>query len=464
MDRRQRRLAWLAALLLLGLPAVAPPASGHPFHLMIDNGVVGSPEAVDSGRWVGQSIVPVMTFVVTRVSLNVEDTGSSDVLFLEIRDVGGLGFPGSTILASGSSDGPGMQVWLDIDVTPPVFLSAGTTYWIVASSAVSSGYDWWNSNDDSAYGPGTAATSADGFTWSGAGKDYSFRVYGYSQPSLTFSASASSPTAGPGQSVTFRANFTNAGPGPSAALWVNVTLPPQLTYVGDDAASIGGVPSGTYDFAFANVAPGTYSFNLTAVAASGIANGTLVSTVFAFEGTDHNGVPLTGRSITVSVEFLGAVGGDAWGWWFLALAVALVVPIVFLAWTRGKLEEVFLVGYSGILLAHLSNTMKAERDRDLLTGMLTAVQDFIRDSFVTSKEGELRRMDFGERTIHICRGAHSYLAVVVRGRARLGLQRKMEETLQKLEKAFPESLVVARVDGRVLDGAGELLGKELLGR
>jgi len=70
---------------------------------------------------------------------------------------------------------------------------------------------------------------------------------------------------GPGQSLTFRANFTNAGPGTSAALWVNVSLPPELSYTGNDA--INGTLSGTYDFAFADVAPGSHSFNLTAVAA-----------------------------------------------------------------------------------------------------------------------------------------------------------------------------------------------------
>jgi len=833
MDRRLRRAAALAALLLLGLPAMVPLSSGDPFHLIIDNSVVGSPEAVDSLRWVGQSIVPATTFVVTRVSLNVQDTGTSDTLLVEIRDVGGLGFPGSTVLASGSADGPAAQVWLDIDVSPRVFLSAGTTYWIVASSIVASGYDWWNSNDDSAYLPGTAATSGDGFTWSGAGKDYSFQVWGFTQPSFAFSASAVSPTVGPGQTVMLRANFTNAGPGRSAGVWVNVTLPPELTYTGDDAISIGGVLSGTYDFAFADVDPGAYSFNLTARAASGVADGTILSSLFAFEGADHNGVPLSGsglsvpvtmrnarvslsvtasatdvdpgarivlnatvtnlgaesamavvvegtvdanvtyntssplgtynvgprtvtwnvgnlgpatarsytwtvdvptgtvdqatiasrarvryediagvpfpdeatavtttvhrpifaptllldrsdleagmevlafadyanagsgpalrawlnwslgghyalvslfpvlpftptaagfsipltnvlpgphiatarlrvvtglqdglamgltvsfeatdgngnllpppnpleasvdlraptpslslavsngtvsvgnplvlnvvientgrasangwlnltlpaaatyvadngtfaltatggqlswripslpagarihlgvtlrgqsaastsfrfalafsdgagtpaaivRSNAVAVDFVGGAG-DLW-WWLLGLAVALGAPLGFLAWTRGKIEEVFLVSYSGILLAHLSNAMKAERDRDLLTGMLTAVQDFIRDSFVTSEEGELRRMDFGDQTILIRRGTHSYLAAVVRGRAPLALQRKMEETLRKLEKAFPESMVLQRVDGKVLDGAGEILGKELLGR
>ena len=833
MDRRPWRAAWLAALLLLGLPGAAPSASADPFHLMIDNSVLGTAEAVFDTLWVAQSFVPPADFVVTRVSLYVSDVGGSEPLNVSLRDccIGGL--PGSTTLATGSADGPGAAGWLDVDLAPTVPVAAGTTYWIVAWSSggnSNQGYEWWNSNNDTAYANGTAATSGNGIAWSSAGKDYMFRVYGYTQPILGFSASVTPGAVGPGQTATFRANFTNTGAGNSSAVWVNVTLPPELTYTGDDAASIGGARSGTYDFAFTNVDPGSYSFNLTAVAASGIANGNVVSTMFAFEGTDHNGVPFSGaglgvpltirnarislslaagatdvdpgdrivlnatvtnlgaesatavvvvgtvdpnatyvtsvplgtpgpgtvtwtvgslgpaatrsfawtidipagvadlatvtsrarvqyediaadpfpdetavatttvhapmfvpalrldrmdaeagmeivasadydntgsgtalrawlnwslgghfqllslfpalastptgtgfsisladvapgphtvsarlrvvrglqdgltmgiavsveatdgngnllspiplaaavglrapspsitlsvangtvsvgslfvldlvientgrapatgwlnlslpsavtyvadngtysvtpssgqlswripsmpagsrlrlgvtvrgqtaatvsfrfaldftdgagtpavtvRSNAVAVEFLVGLG-DAWLWWLLALALAFLPPVVYIG-SRGKLEEVFLVGYSGILLAHLSNTMKAERDRDLLTGMLTAVQDFIRDSFVTSQEGELRRMDFGERTIHITRGAHSYLAAVVRGRAPLRLQGKMEETLAKLEKAFPESLLMQQVDGRILDGAGELLSKELLGR
>lgn len=842
MHRRPLRVAWLAALLLVGIPALGPPASGHPFHLMIENAVTsGSSNQVDTNDWVGQSFVPGTSFLVTRVALWVEDRGPSDPLRVSIRNAG-AGVPGTTTLASGFGDGPPFPDWLNIDVNPNAALSAGVTYWIVANSSSSNGngYDWWDSNDDLAYLPGTAVNSNEGIFWSPAGKDYSFRVYGYEQPSLSFSASASSPTVAPGASITFRANVTNAGPGTSPALWVNVTLPAELTYTGDDAALIGGVRSGTYSFAFTNVAPGSYAFNVTARAPGGAADGTVVQTRLAFQGADHlgvpsapdvhdlpvtlsnarltlsltssasnvdpgdrivlnatvtnvgsesalavvvdatvdanatyvnstapgtynggtrnvtwnlgslgpsvttvvswsvdaplgsldlatitsgvrvryediTGVPLADRTATatatihtpvyapalrldrttaqaateviasvdynntgsasslrvwlnwsldghyqlialtpalpftttsagfdialtnvapgphgvsarlrvlrrlddglvmgmqvsyeatdgngnalpstplggtvellapslsvvqsiangtvsvgslfdldvvvenagqatanawlnltlpaeatyvadngtfvvttapgrvswrilsvpagtrihlavtlrgstaattsfrfaldftdaagspalnvlsnaVAVQFIGTGPpgdnpGEPWPWWLALLGVALAVPpVLFLARKRGHLEEVFLVGFSGILLAHLSNTIKSERDRDLLTGMLTAVQDFIRESFATSAEGGLQRMDFGERTINIHRGGHSYLAAVVRGRTPFGLRRKMEETLRKLEDKYTNSLLNGTVDGRLLDGAGELLSKEMLGR
>jgi len=251
----------------------------------------------------------------------------------------------------------------------------------------------------------------------------------------------------------------NTGRAPANG-WLNLSLPSAATYVSDNGTFALTSAANTLSWRIPAIPAGTRLHLEVTLRGQSAAT---TSFRFALDFTDGAGTPAaTIRSNAVAVEFVGGLG-DAWPWWLAVLAFGLVPPIAFVL-TRGKLEEVFLVGYSGILLAHLSNSMKAERDRDLLTGMLTAVQDFIRDSFVTSQEGELRRMDFGERMIHITRGAHSYLAAVVRGRTPLGLQGKMEDTLGKLEKAFPESLLMQQVDGRVLDGAGELLSKELLGR
>lgn len=836
MDRRPRRVARLAALLCLGLAALAPHTSGHPFHLLIENAILVNSEQVYDTRWVGQSFTPAADFVATRIALYVEDRGGSEPLSVWVRDCCLFGFPGSTTLASGAADGPALPGWLDVDLVPSLPLAAGQTYWIVAHSNgnnANQGYDWWSSADDLAYGPGTAADSGDGVSWSPAAKDYSFRVFGYEQPILGFSASASSPTVGPGQSVAFRADFSNSGSGDAAALWVNVTLPPELAYAGDDAASIGGVRTGTYSFAFANVVPGSYAFNVTTLAAGGVPDGTVVQTQFAFDGTDHLGAPLaasgmnvpvtmrnarltmslaasasdvnpgdrvilnatvtnlgsewgaavvvegtvdsnatyisstppgsynagartvtwslgalgptattivswtvdvpigtsdlapimsrarvqyqdtaavplpdetdaaltrvhapifapvlrlnriaaeagtevvasvdynntgsgpslrawinwtlggnyrlialvpvlpfsttaagfsislsnvapgphslsarllvlrglrdglampfqvsmestdgngntlpptpladsvellapslsvsvavangtisvgslfvldvvienvgratatgwlnltlpsagtyvadngtfvvttsSGRvswripsiaagsrlhlgvtlrgdaaatatfrfvldftdsaesppanalSNTIAVQFLGGGGGtSSWPWWLLAILVAIVLAIFLLVRARATIEEVFLVSHSGILLAHMSYTLRHDRDRDVLSGMLTAVQDFIRDSFVPTEEGALQSMNFGERKIIVRQGNASYLAIILKGRTPSSLPKKMDETLRKFEKAFPQAS--ENVDGAILDGASDVLSKELLGR
>ncbi|TLZ55546.1 MAG: DUF11 domain-containing protein [Methanobacteriota archaeon] len=181
-------------------------------------------------------------------------------------------------------------------------MAGATTYWIVVRSTASggNGYSYWHSGTELAYSGGSGMKSPDGSTWLPALHDYPFRVYGFVQPSWSFSASSSVASLEAAQTVAFRANFSNGGPGDAAALWVNVTLPPELVYVSNDSALIGGVSAGTH-YRFNNLTPGSYSFNVTAAAIGGLPDGTVVSTDIAFAGTDHNGVPLSSTIRTLSV-------------------------------------------------------------------------------------------------------------------------------------------------------------------
>src|SRR2546428_13069963 len=94
-------------------------------------------------------------------------------------------------------------------------------------------------------------------------RDYNFRVYGFVQPSWSFSASQSTSSPAAGDSVDYRADFTNGGPGDAAALWVNFTLPAELQYATDDAGAVGGVRPRT-SLAFTGLGPGASSFTPTA--------------------------------------------------------------------------------------------------------------------------------------------------------------------------------------------------------
>ena len=125
-------------------------------------------------------------------------------------------------------------------------------------------------------------------------------------PDLSFLVAAPGPVVQPGQSIVFRVNFTNAGPGESALLWVNITLPAELTYVGDDAASIGGVRSGAFSFQFTSVAPGEYVFNVTASVNGAVADGTVAVTNFTFEVTDPYGQPWSQAAQDVAVAIANA--------------------------------------------------------------------------------------------------------------------------------------------------------------
>ncbi len=79
-------------------------------------------------------------------------------------------------------------------------------------------------------------------------------------------------------------------------------------------------------------------------------------------------------------------------------------------------EQVFLIHRdSGLLLRHLTAEKVDEQSGDTVSAMLTAIQDFINDSFNRSGSGELSSVRLGELTLIIEQGPHAVIAGVVRG-------------------------------------------------
>ncbi|MFQ5552688.1 MAG: hypothetical protein ACE5EW_03100, partial [Thermoplasmata archaeon] len=124
---------------------------------------------------------------------------------------------------------------------------------------------------------------------------------------MSYAASASPTTLQPGDTTVFRVDFTNSGQGDAGFVWINVTLPAELTYISDDAALIGGIVLCCYDYTFTNVAPGTYTFNITAQANGGVANGTIATTNFTFEAADPEGAPLPSSGQDVDVTLVNGI-------------------------------------------------------------------------------------------------------------------------------------------------------------
>ncbi len=79
-------------------------------------------------------------------------------------------------------------------------------------------------------------------------------------------------------------------------------------------------------------------------------------------------------------------------------------------------EQVFLIHReSGLLLRHLAAETVVDQNGDTVSAMLTAIQDFINDSFSRSDSGELSSVRLGELTLIIEQGPHAVIAGVVRG-------------------------------------------------
>ncbi len=103
-------------------------------------------------------------------------------------------------------------------------------------------------------------------------------------------------------------------------------------------------------------------------------------------------------------------------------------------------EDIFLVHSDGRLVNHQSRKPLDEIDEDIFSGMLTVVQDFVRDSFRQRTTVGLKRLEFGESKIIIERGAFVYLACVLLGEEPKLLPLYMAEIINDIEREYGERL------------------------
>ncbi len=128
---------------------------------------------------------------------------------------------------------------------------------------------------------------------------------------------------------------------------------------------------------------------------------------------------------------------------FIIIIVIIILAFIFLKKKKiAQIEDIFVVSNSGILLAHRSKEIRPDIDDQILGGMLTAIQDFIRDAFKDKTEFGLRRLDFGDSEIHLKRGNNYYIAVVLSGTGQepADLEDKLEKTIERIEENFGEVL------------------------
>ena len=102
-----------------------------------------------------------------------------------------------------------------------------------------------------------------------------------------------------------------------------------------------------------------------------------------------------------------------------------------------KIQEMYLIYNDGRMINSLMDE-EAKVDSDIMSSMLTAINDFVKDSFQTS--GNLGSIDYGENQIILERGKYTILASVVYGEANRDLRSRMGRALTKIEDEFKSKL------------------------
>ncbi len=115
--------------------------------------------------------------------------------------------------------------------------------------------------------------------------------------------------------------------------------------------------------------------------------------------------------------------------------------VVLLHTLHYRVEQVFLIHReTGLLLHHVAAEGAVVQDQQVLSGMLTAIQSYVRDSFGASPDQTLDHFRVGEWTVWIEQGSHAYVAGVVRGTPPETLREDFQAALDDIHAQQPDAL------------------------
>ncbi|MGQ9586962.1 MAG: DNRLRE domain-containing protein [Thermoplasmata archaeon] len=157
--------------------------------------------------------------------------------------------------------------------------------------------------------------------------------------------------------------------------------------------------------------------------------------------TDQDGKMATD---TMSIELVKApaMGNDQL--WMVALALAGGASgMAAIAWARRKrpfvIRDLMIVHNDGFLMERYARQQAGEIDQDVLSGMLTAVLNFVEDSMATSGDS-LKTFGFREYEVIVKRGSKIFAAVVHEGDVPKDIDKALADLVAKIERIYKKKI------------------------
>jgi OOP family OmpA-OmpF porin len=123
-----------------------------------------------------------------------------------------------------------------------------------------------------------------------------------------------------------------------------------------------------------------------------------------------------------------------------------------------RVEQLLLIHReSGLLLRHVVAPDAEAQDPDMVSGMLTAIRDFVRDSFGGKSVDTLDVFQVGELEVLVEDSPRAALAAVVRGHPPPELRVELERALEAIEARFGTALDAFAGDTAPFEGAKDTL-------
>ncbi len=255
-----------------------------------------------------------------------------------------------------------------------------------------------------------------------------------------------------GNTITYTIFYNNTGSGTSANVWINDTIPEGTVFYRSSEQYI--YSSGVkFTWHFTNVAPGSYNMTVTVSVETTTIVGTNLTNLIQLSYDDANRNSIDKMSMQTLTEVLDGVqppppdiptNPESLLW----AAVVSLIAILLLLWlfvarkfyglgikNKAMISELFLLHRSGELIRHHSRNLRPNVDSDLLSAMLVAVQNFVKESF-NFREGDLEELKFGDEKIILIHGQHVILAAVIDGPFPQRKVPVMRKSLEEIDNRF----------------------------
>lgn len=106
-----------------------------------------------------------------------------------------------------------------------------------------------------------------------------------------------------------------------------------------------------------------------------------------------------------------------------------------------RVEQVFLIHKkTGLPLCHVVAPAVAMQDPSLVSGMLSAIQEFVRDSFNAPRGQAIEKLQVGELEVWAEEGPQAVIAAVIRGMPPPAYRAVLVETVERIHRRLTEQL------------------------
>ena len=123
-----------------------------------------------------------------------------------------------------------------------------------------------------------------------------------------------------------------------------------------------------------------------------------------------------------------------------------------------RVEQVFLIHrQSGLLLQHVQAGAARVQDAQMVSAMLTAIRDFVQDSFRVPDQESLDALQVGELAVWVEQGPSAIVAIVIRGSAPRELRQVLQRVVETLHVQFGELLDAFKGDTQPFESSRPIL-------